>query len=44
MRNRTRTRTLACLITAISATAVTVAATPAAQAATGSVHLTKIYL
>ena len=43
MRNRTRTRTLACLITAISATAVTVAATPAAQAATGSVHLAKIY-
>jgi hypothetical protein len=43
MRNRTRTRTLACLITAISATAVTVTAIPAAQAATGSVHLAKIY-
>jgi hypothetical protein len=43
MRNRTGTRTLACLIAAISATAVTVAAIPAAQAATGSVHLAKIY-
>jgi len=43
MHSRTGARALACLITAISATAVTVAAMPAAEAATGSVHLAKIY-